>query len=135
VILLLIALAFMQSDVQHGAIAGVVMKSSSILEQTLPNARLELTEGPGTPLIARTDAAGRFVFPNLAAGRYRLAVTKDGFIRKQYGPIVLQNRRQIRLGTGRGRRAARRCERLGIAAIVRRSGQPKLNNCRFGPDR
>jgi hypothetical protein len=95
VILLLVALAFVQSDVQQGAIAGVVMKSNSVLEQMLPNARLELSEGPGTPLIARTGAGGRFLFPNLPAGRYRLSVTKDGFIRKQYGPIDLQNRQQI----------------------------------------
>ena len=95
-ILLVLALSLMQSDVQRGTIAGVVMKAGTVLDQTLPNARLELTLGPGTPLVVRTDSAGRFAFSNLAPGRYRLAVTKDGFIRRQHGPLALKSGQQIR---------------------------------------
>src|SRR5207245_3623680 len=69
----------------------------AVLQQFLPNARLELSEGPGTPLIVRTDSGGHFEFPNLRPGNYRLSVTKDGFIRQEYKPrIALTAGRQIR---------------------------------------
>jgi hypothetical protein len=35
-------------------------------------------------LVSRTDVNGRFVFQEVAPGRYRLRVTKDGFIRQEY---------------------------------------------------
>src|SRR5439155_737188 len=69
----------------RGSIEGIVMKAGTALQQSLPHARLELREGPGTLIVVRSNAGGRFVFSNLAAGRYRLFLTEDGFIRQEYG--------------------------------------------------
>ena len=69
----------------RGSIEGIVLNSGTVLQRVLPNARLELSEGPGTPIVARSDGGGRFVFPNLAPGRYRLFLTEDGYIRQEYG--------------------------------------------------
>ncbi len=83
---LLVAALFLQTITSpRGSIDGIVMKAGTALQQSLPNARLELREGPGTPIIVRSDSGGRFVFSNLAAGRYRLFLTEDGFIRQEYG--------------------------------------------------
>jgi hypothetical protein len=88
-LIIALVLSFAQAPSTTGRIGGVVMKAGTFLQQTLPNARIELREGPGTLLIVRTDAAGRFVFSNLSAGRYRLLLTEDGSIRQDYGQIVL----------------------------------------------
>jgi len=83
---LLVAVLFLQAAASpRGSIEGIVMKAGTALQQSLPHARLELREGPGTPIVVRSDAGGRFVFSNLAAGRYRLFLTEDGFIRQEYG--------------------------------------------------
>ena len=78
------ALLIQASVPSRGSIEGVV-KAGTTLQQFLPNARLELREGPGTPIIVRSDAGGRFIFSSLASGRYRLFLTEDGFIRQEYG--------------------------------------------------
>src|SRR5262245_6207666 len=83
--LLLLPALFQISASPRGSIEGIVMTRGTVLEQLLPNARLELNEGPGTPIVVRSDAGGKFVFPNLAPGRYRLLLTEDGFIRQEYG--------------------------------------------------
>src|SRR5688572_16884176 len=85
----LAALVLMQASGAAGRIAGVVTKAGTVFQQTLPNARLELSDGPGTPIVLRTDAGGRFSFSNLAAGRYRLFLTEDGSVRQEFRDIVL----------------------------------------------
>src|SRR2546421_84690 len=84
-ILAILALLIQSSVRPRAAIEGVIMKAGTVLPQLLPNARLELREGPGTPIIIRSDAGGRFIFRNLIPGRYRLFLTEDGFIRQEYG--------------------------------------------------
>jgi hypothetical protein len=97
VLMLILRLFALQTPAVPSSINGVVIKAGTVLQQTLQNARLELTEGPDTPLVVRTDSAGRFAFSNLAPGRYRLSVTRDGFIRQQHPkPIVIQPGQQIR---------------------------------------
>jgi hypothetical protein len=82
---LLLILSLLQTIPARGSIDGVVMTAGTALERLLSNARLELREGPGTPIVVRSDGNGRFVFSNLAPGRYRLFLTEDGFIRQEYG--------------------------------------------------
>jgi protocatechuate 3,4-dioxygenase beta subunit len=97
--LLLFALQWilLQTANPAGSIRGVVMKARTVVQQPLQNARVELTDGPGTPLIARTDAGGRFIFSGLAPGRYRLSVTRDGFVRQQFpNAIVIRPELNIR---------------------------------------
>ncbi len=92
----LFILSLLQSLSPGGSIEGVVFKSGTVIQQALPNARLELTGGSGTPLVVRTDSGGRFVFSNLLPGRYRIAVTKDGFIRQEYQTrLILATGRRI----------------------------------------
>ena len=67
-----------------GSIDGAVMNAGGVLQQPLGNARLELS-GPRTLMVTRTNSAGRFAFANLPPGRYRVQVTRDGFIRQLRG--------------------------------------------------
>jgi hypothetical protein len=82
---LLLLLALLQAPAgPRGSIEGIVVTRGTALERLLPNARLELS-GPGMPIVVRSDAGGKFVFSDLAPGRYRLLLTEDGFIRQEYG--------------------------------------------------
>lgn len=77
--LLLMGLA-LQGPPGTGVIEGYVFRAKTEPLLPLVNARLEL----GDSLIARTDSSGKFVFSGLPPGRYRLRVTKDGFVRQDY---------------------------------------------------
>ena len=81
VLLLVMGLA-LQVQPGTGVIEGYVIRAKVEPAFPLVNARLELNTDQG--LIARTDSSGRFVFSGLAPGRYRLRVTKDGFVRQEY---------------------------------------------------
>jgi len=93
-LLLLLAILLMQAPPATGNISGVVLKSGTVLQQSLPNARVELTGGPATPRTVRTETNGGFVFSNLLPGTYRLLVTKDGFIRSDR-KVVLSRGQQM----------------------------------------
>ena len=102
--LVLLVLTIAQSSQRTGLIEGFVLRAATETPVPLVNARLELL-GPGDPSVARTDASGRFVFAGLGSGRYRLRVTKDGFIRQEYPhaasgapglPINLSSGQEIR---------------------------------------
>jgi len=88
--------SMLQAPAATSSIGGVVTRGNAALEQSLQNARLELTGGPGTPLVVRTDTGGRFLFSNLAPGRYKLSVTRDGYLRQEHPkPIVLGRGQQV----------------------------------------
>jgi carboxypeptidase family protein len=70
-----------------GSISGTVVDAASQYRQPLFLARVELATD-STSLITHTDETGRFSFTNIAAGKYRLMVGNDGFIR-QAVPVTI----------------------------------------------
>jgi hypothetical protein len=91
---LVMTLAALQLAPLPGTISGIVIKAGTAIQQSLRDARLELTGGAGTPRVTRTDVNGRFDFSNLAPGDYRLAVTCDGFIRQEFPKKIVLGRGQ-----------------------------------------
>jgi hypothetical protein len=80
---LLLLLLPLQGALRPVSIEGYVVRAGTEPPFPLVNARLELSAGREN-FVARTDSIGRFVFSGVPAGRYRLRVTKDGFIRQEY---------------------------------------------------
>lgn len=78
-----IALAFLLQSRGPG-IEGFVVHAGTNPPFGLSNARIELPAPRGdTPVIVRTDGAGRFVLPGLTPGSHRILVTRDGFLRQE----------------------------------------------------
>jgi uncharacterized protein (DUF2141 family) len=69
------------SVIGTGVIEGYVVRARTESASPLVDARLELND---SRVVTRTDSSGRFVFSGLPPGRYRLRVTKDGFVRQEY---------------------------------------------------
>jgi protocatechuate 3,4-dioxygenase beta subunit len=88
IVVILLAL-LLQGAVPDTSIDGFVLTHATVVRQPIANARVELTNGPGTPRVTRTDSGGRFVFSNLTPGSYRIRVNKDGFLRQEYGQRTL----------------------------------------------
>lgn len=82
-VMFLAFLFFAQAVPPTGVIEGYVVREGTNPPVPLVNARLELA-WTGESFVARTDFAGRFVFSNLPAARFRLSVTKDGYVRREY---------------------------------------------------
>jgi hypothetical protein len=82
VVLLLLTLAA-QTPQRTGVIEGYVVRARTDPPAILVNARLVL-ELQDEERVARTDSNGRFLFTELPAGRYRLRVTKDGYLRQEF---------------------------------------------------
>src|SRR5262245_7612877 len=82
-----LALALLQAaaSTQRTGIQGTIFRADSAVGERLADARVELIEGPGTPIVTRTDGAGRFAFTSLKAGTYRVQAGKDGFLREEFG--------------------------------------------------
>jgi protocatechuate 3,4-dioxygenase beta subunit len=87
---------------QAGAVArtgiqGVVVGAGADPQTLLANARVELLRfqpGPNNaitdpPRIEHTDSMGRFAFANVNPGQYRLRVTREQYLRKEYGEFGL----------------------------------------------
>jgi protocatechuate 3,4-dioxygenase beta subunit len=74
---------------------------SAASNEPIANARVELFTGPNTPIAVRSDGGGRFAFNDLAAGVYRIRVTRDGYLRQEFGARALGlPGSQIRLTAG-----------------------------------
>ena len=63
---------------EAGSIRGRVLATGTDLP--LRNARIQATSDVGSAQPVFTDADGRFVIASLVPGRYRVAVTKPGFL-------------------------------------------------------
>ena len=79
---LVLILALIQAAGSTATIQGTVL---SVTNEPLPAARVELTGGAQGPVVTRTDGKGQFSFPDLASGRYRVSVKKEGYVRQEYG--------------------------------------------------
>lgn len=69
----------------RASIAGFVVKMGS--GQPVAKARVVLSayEGRGQSYQATTAAGGQFLFQNLEPGKYRLSVTRSGYVRMEFG--------------------------------------------------
>jgi len=68
------------------SLEGIVVRSGS--SEPLAKATVELRNAAGNSLATTTDEEGRFVFPNVLAGEYRLVSSKAGYVDQQYGQRV-----------------------------------------------
>src|SRR5215471_15798301 len=88
-----------QSQVPMGSMEGVVSRADTadpvakaqvVLTRLIPppppgaNPATPVTPPPSIPPVI-TDASGKFSFKDLEPGMYRLAATKNGFVRQDYG--------------------------------------------------
>src|SRR5664279_5013236 len=86
---LLMALAMLLApppQVQDSAlIEGFVVKMST--SEPVARARVILSRdgGPSNAVTVTTDGGGKFSFKGVEPGRYRLAATRDGYVRAEYG--------------------------------------------------
>jgi hypothetical protein len=80
-IALLFSLLFQAGIAPQGSVSGTVIDAGAQYRQPLFLARVELVSDSESSVL-RTDENGRFSFPNVRPGRFRLLVTDDGFIRK-----------------------------------------------------
>jgi hypothetical protein len=79
----------------NGTITGTVTDSSGAV---VPQAALTLTNtGTAAQVTSQSDTAGRYQFPNLAPGQYRLDVVKEGFTRFTREPIVVLVNADVRV--------------------------------------
>ena len=86
---LLVAMLLLQAPASRtGVIEGMVLRARTETPAVLVNARVVL-EGGVEELVSRTDSYGHFAFSELPPGRYRLRVTKDGFIRQEYPGVAM----------------------------------------------
>jgi len=85
--LLAAALLLIQVNVSRpSTIEGLVVKSGN--GDPIALAAVELSrqgDGRGKSVVAGTDADGKFIFRNIAAGVYRITATRPGFVRSEYG--------------------------------------------------
>ena len=82
---------------QNAAIQGIVVRGTN---DPLSKATVELrADGTNGALLdsTTTDADGRFVFQNVRAGRYRLNVTRAGYVRPPLPVVVTQGQALVNL--------------------------------------
>jgi protocatechuate 3,4-dioxygenase beta subunit len=68
-----------------GSVSGTII--SALTGEPLRKASVSLTTRGrgGRPLVASTDASGKFTLTNVAPGEYRLVGSRNGFVRQEYG--------------------------------------------------
>jgi len=71
------------AQTRTASIEGVVVQAGN--SQPVVRAVVQLEGGASGPLAMVTGADGRFGFQNLAAGSYRLTVSRNGFLNSAYG--------------------------------------------------
>ena len=76
-IALFLFLLFQTGAVPKASISGTVIDGGAIYLSPLFHARVELELSSGSQMVVRTDADGRFTFPDIPPGKYRLSVTQD----------------------------------------------------------
>src|SRR3990170_1884265 len=71
-----------------GSLQGVVVVNGGS-NDALPNVTVELRAGSAaassSAVTTSTDSGGRFLFPNVAPGSYRVIATRPGYVTTEYG--------------------------------------------------
>ena len=90
-LLFLFALSAFAQQPPSGSIQGTVFQTGAP-DSRIPGATIELRREGGVASLAAaplqtttTDVEGRYYFPNLASGQYRVLAIAGGFVRSEYG--------------------------------------------------
>ena len=85
------------AQTSSGSIAGTVVDSQ---QASVANATVTLTEPERkTSVAAKTDAEGRFVFPQVLPGKYTITVESSGFKKAERKDLTLLANDKISAGT------------------------------------
>jgi hypothetical protein len=66
-------------------VQGTVVRSGSGEPVARARVTLSLDGKGGAPILGSTDDRGQFLFQDVPTGRYRMSVTRDGFLQAEYG--------------------------------------------------
>jgi hypothetical protein len=82
-VLIIVALLTTPQQPASASLQGIVVRNDT--GEPLPKASVELRGGTISSLVATTDAEGRFFFPAIPPGDYRLVASKTGYVDQQFG--------------------------------------------------
>jgi hypothetical protein len=82
-IVLLVATLTARQQSATASLEGIVVRAGS--NEPVPKASVELRNATGNSLDTTADAEGRFFFPSVSPGVYRLVSSKAGYVDQQYG--------------------------------------------------
>src|SRR5437764_10467046 len=83
-----ILLLLVVAQIPAATIQGIVFKKSTGEPLTKTVVELRAAEGVGQLYTAVTSDDGRFVFPNLQPGRYRLRAVRAGYVENEYKEVI-----------------------------------------------
>src|SRR5690348_2396937 len=95
--ILFLAVSTAVAQTSSGSIAGTVVDSQ---QASVSNATVTLIEPERkTSTVAKTDAEGRFVFPQVLPGKYTLTVESPGFKKAERRDLTLLANDKLSAGT------------------------------------
>jgi hypothetical protein len=77
---LLIVTLLAQAPVRPSSLSGIIVKQESGVPLSRATVLLQMDGTPGRGYSVITSSEGKFSFDDVLPGRYRLAVTRDGYV-------------------------------------------------------
>src|SRR5215510_13151673 len=76
---------FLTQSSGTASLEGIVIRTGTSTPISRARVTLSITQGSAATLTAITDAGGKFVFPAVQPGQYRLIANREGYIDAEYG--------------------------------------------------